>query len=815
MKFTLSWLKDHLDTEASLDEITTTLSAIGLEVDGVEDPGAKLGAFKVARIVGAKKHPNADKLQIVQVEVEKGKPLYEVVCGAPNARAGMVAVFAPIGTYVPGLDVTLVEKPVRGVVSNGMMCSAAELELSDEAEGILDLPADWAERVGEAYIDVAGLNDPVIEVSLTPNRPDCTGVRGIARDLAAVGLGKLKPEPELGKVEGGYACPIDIKLEFTDETKDACPVFAGRYVKGVKNGPSPAWLQSRLRAIGLRPINALVDVTNYISQDRGRPLHVYDADKLFGPVRARLGVDGEKFLGLDGKEYAVDETMCVIADDNGPLGFGGVMGGEASGSTEETKNVLIESAYFDPQRTAATGRKTGLVTDARYRFERGVDPAFVEAGLDLATDMILKLCGGVPSKAKVAGKAPIEKRVIPFDFARIEKLTGLKLKDAEIKDILQKLGCTLDAKSDSKSKTVKVTVPTWRPDIHGPADLVEEVVRIAGLDRVPATPLPRMAGVALPVLTERQRRARRARRILAARGLVEGVTWSFIPKAEAKAFGGGADALELANPISVEMSSMRPSLLPGLLTAVQRNHNRGFSDVALFEIGQAYRGDQPEDQYMAAAGARAGTATLQGSGRHWDGAAPEVGVFDAKADVAAALASLGFDPARAQVTRDAPDWYHPGRSGTLRLGPKVVLAHFGEMHPATLKTLDVAGPVAAFEIFLDALPPEKRKGGRAKAPLEAADLLPVHRDFAFVLDVAVAAGDVVRAALSADKSLIQSVSVFDVFSDDALRDAGKKSLAIEVTLQPTADTLTDKDIEAVADKIVAAVKKATGGEIRA
>jgi len=810
MKFTLSWLKDHLETEAPLDAIVEKLSAIGLEVEGVEDPGAKLGAFRVAKIVEAKKHPNADKLQIVQVEVEPGKAPYEVVCGAPNARAGMVAVFAPIGTYVPGLDVTLVEKPVRGVVSNGMMCSAAELELADDSEGILDLPAEWAERVGEAYIDVAGLNDPVIDVSLTPNRPDCTGVRGIARDLAAAGLGKLKPEPKLGAVEGKTDCPIDIKLEFTKETADACPVFAGRYVKGVKNGPSPEWLQNRLRAVGLRPINALVDVTNYISQDRGRPLHVYDADKLWGPVRARLGAEGEKFLALDGKEYEVDETMCVIADDNGPLGLGGVIGGEESGSTEETVNVLIESAYFDPLRTAATGRKTGLVTDARYRFERGVDPASVMTGLDIATDMIVKLCGGEPSKAKVAGKPPIKKDVITFDPARVAKLTGLQLKDAEIKTILEKLGCELDG----KGKTLKVTVPTWRPDVHGPVDLVEEIVRIAGLDRVPPTPLQRNAGIALPVLTDRQRRARRARRTLAARGLVEAVTWSFIQRSEAEAFGGGADALELANPISSEMSSMRPSLLPGLLTAAQRNRNRGFTDVALFELGQAYRGEAPEDQYLAASGVRAGTAKLSGAGRHWDGAAKDVDVFDAKADVFAVLASLGFDPGKAQVTRDAPEWYHPGRSGTLRLGPKVVLAHFGELHPLTLKALDVAAPAVAFEVFIDALPPEKKKS-RAKAPLQAADLLPVKRDFAFVLDAGVAAGDVVRAALSADKTLIESVSVFDVFEGGALREQGKKSLAIEVTLQPASETLTDKEIEAISEKVIAAVNKATGGEIRA
>jgi phenylalanyl-tRNA synthetase beta chain len=809
MKFTLSWLKDHLDTKASLDEIVVKLSAIGLEVEEVVDPAAKLGAFRIARIVEAKKHPDADKLQVVQVEVEPGKPFYEVVCGAPNARAGMVAVFAPIGTYVPGLDVTLVKKPVRGIVSNGMMCSAAELELADDAEGILDLPAEWADHVGERYIDVAGLNDAVIDVSLTPNRPDCTGVRGIARDLAAAGLGKLKPEPKLGAIDEVFECRLGLDLAFTPETADACPVFATRTIRGVKNASSPAWLQNRLQAVGLRPINALVDVTNYISQDRGRPLHVYDANKIKGGIHVRLGKAGEKFLALDGKEYAVDDEMCVIADDNGVLGLGGIIGGEASGSTEETTNVLIECAYFDPLRTAATGRKTGLVTDARYRFERGVDPASVTTGLDQATDMILKLCGGEPSKAKIAGKVPAKKTIIAFEPARVAKLTGLELKDAEIKGILEKLGCALE----TKGKAWKVTVPTWRPDIHGPADLVEEVVRIAGLDRVPATPLPRAEGIAKPVLTDRQKRARAARRMLAARGLVEAVTWSFITRDEAKAFGGGSDALELANPISSEMSSMRPSLLPGVMAAVQRNRNRGFMDAALFELGQAYRGAAPQDQYLAACGVRAGTAKLAGSGRHWDGAAPEVDAFDAKADALAVLTAAGFDASKAQVTRDAPDWYHPGRSGTLRLGPKVVLAHFGELHPATLKTLDVAAPAVAFEVFLDAIPAQRKKGG-AKPALQAADLMPVRRDFAFVLDAGVAAGDVVRAAMGADKSLIENVSVFDVFEGGTLAEAGKKSLAIEVTLQPVSETLTDKVIEAVADKIVAAVKKATGGEIR-
>jgi phenylalanyl-tRNA synthetase beta chain len=809
MKLTLAWLKDHLDTDAALEEITTKLSAIGLEVESVADPAAKLGAFRIARVLEAKPHPNADRLRVLQVEIAPGAAPVEVVCGAPNARAGLVGVFAPLGTYIPGSGLTLEKKPVRGVVSHGMMCSGQELELSEDSDGIIELPAEVGAKVGARYVEAMGLDDPVIEVKLTPNRPDCTGVRGIARDLAAAELGRLKPEPPLGDVEGTFDCPIDIRLEFPKGAEDACRVFMGRYVKGVANGPSPEWMRKRLTAVGLRPINALVDVTNYISQDRGRPLHVYDADKLTGAVRARLGREGESFLALDGKAYAVDETMCVIADDSGPLGLGGVIGGEATGCTEATRNVLIECAWFDPVRTATTGRKTGLVTDARYRFERGVDPASVRPGLDLATDMILKLAGGRPSRARVAGAEPIETRTIAFDFARVEKLTGLRLEDSEIKGILERLGFQVEG----RGAKARVTVPTWRPDVHGAADLVEEVVRIAGLDRVPSVPLPRTQGVTRGVLTEAQRRARRVRRTLAARGFVEAVTWSFIPRAEAQLFGGGSDALELANPISSEMSSMRPSLLPGLLTAAQRNRDRGLADVALFELGQAYRGPAPEDQFQAAAGVRAGTARVTGASRHWSGSAGCVDVYDVKADVFAALAAIGFDAGKAQLTREAPATFHPGRSATLRLGPKIVLAQFGEVHPETLKALDVAGPAAAFEIFLDAIPAEKRRA-RAKPPLAASDLLPVRRDFAFVLDKAVPAGDVLGAAAGADKQLVAGVSVFDVFEGGSLAAEGKKSLAIEVTLQPTRETLTDKDIEAVSQKIIAAVKQATGGEIR-
>ena len=665
-----------------------------------------------------------------------------------------------------------------------------------------------ADRIGERYIDVMGLNDPVIEIGLTPNRPDCTGVRGIARDLAAAGLGKLKAEKKLGPVAGKFDCPIDIKLEFAPEFADACPTFAGRYVRGVSNGPAPQWMQQRLKAVGLRPISALVDMTNYVSLDRGRPLHVYDADKLSGHIRARMAKDGETFLALDGKSYTADETMCVIADDSGVLGYGGIIGGEDSGCTETTTNVLIECAYFDPVRTAETGRKNNIISDARYRFERGVDPAYIEPGLDLATDMILKMCGGEPSKSLVAGEPPIEHRVIPFDFAKVEKLTGLDVKPRDSRRILQAIGC----KIEGKGATVNVTIPTWRPDMGGAADLVEEVIRIVGLDEVPPKAMVRSAGVARTVLTDSQKRARRARRSLAARGLVETITWSFLPRWQAEHFGGGSDELELDNPISVELSSMRPSLLPGLLSAAQYNLNRGFQDVALFELGQAYRDDTEQGQMLLASGVRFKSAGFTGSGRHWRDSASQVDLFDAKADITAALSVLGIDVARAQVTRDAPAWFHPGRSGTLRMGPKLVLAHFGEVHPLTLRALDVDGPAVAFEVFLSALPPEKKKA-RAKSALVANDLLPVRRDFAFILDKNVPAADVVRAASGADKALITGVNVFDVFEGGNLGDE-KKSLAIEVTLQPMDKTLTDAEIDAVSQRIVAAVQKSTGGEIR-
>lgn len=809
MKFTLSWLKDHIDTNASVEEIEKTLSAIGLEVESIDDPSDTLGAFTIAKIVSAKKHPDADRLQVCQVEVAPGEPHLEIVCGAPNAKPGLVTVFAPIGTYVPGLDVTLEKRKVRGVVSNGMLCSGGELQLGEDGDGIMDLDTKLSESIGARYIDVAGLDDPVFDIAITPNRPDCTGVRGVARDLAAAGLGKLKPAPVYKGVEGKTDSPISIALNFTPETEDACPVFAGRYVKGVANKPSPDWVANRLTAIGLRPINALVDVTNYISYDMGRPLHVYDADKLDGNIQARLGKAGEDFLGLDGKTYNVDETMCVIADDKNVLGFGGVMGGEDTGCTEKTTNVFIESAWFDPIRTAQTGRKSDLITDARYRFERGVDPQSVMPGLDQATHMILDICGGSPSKSIVAGTTPDPKTKIDFDTGLVERLTGVALADKDIEKILTDLGFEVSG----KGKKLVVIVPSWRPDVHGAADLVEEVLRIAGLDKIPATPLPRHNGVARPVLTPLQQRTRYARRALAARGLVECVTWSFITDEEASHFGGGDDALKLANPISSELSDMRPSLLPGLLSAAKRNRNHGFNDAALFELGQAYRDTTEKGQQLLASGVRVGTAKLSGSGRYWSAKTDDVDAFDVKADALAVLASLGVNTDNLQIAKAAPEWFHPGRSGTLQLGPKNILAVFGEVHPSTLKLLDLAAPAVAFEINLSAIPPQKKKS-RIRPTLEAIDLLPVRRDFAFILDKDVAAGDVMRAAAGADKALISGLRVFDLFEGGALAEEGKKSLGLEVTLQPKKGTLTDKEIDGIADRIVAAVNKRTGGEIR-
>jgi phenylalanyl-tRNA synthetase beta chain len=795
MKFTLSWLKEHLATDASLDDIVERMTMTGLEVEEVENAGERLKAFTVARIVSAAKHPNADKLQVCQVETKDGA--LEIVCGAPNARAGLVTAFAPIGTYIPGAGITLEAKPVRGVVSNGMLCSGAELELDTDADGIIELDPDL--KIGTPLADALNLNDPVIEIEVTPNRPDWLGVAGIARDLAAAGLGKTTTKAVL-PVPGRFKSPVAVA---TDDAQ-ACPMFAGRLIRGVKNGPSPTWLQARLRAVGLRPRNILVDITNFISLDRARPLHVYDAAKVKGAIRARMGRDGENFKALDGNVYNLTPEMCVIADDEKVLGLGGVIGGEESGSSGATTDVFVESAYFDPTRTHATGRATGIVSDAQYRFARGVDTGFIVQGLELATRMILDLCGGEASDVVVAGEPPAPPAPIVFDPDRVRQLAGIDVKPTRVRTVLKSLGFDTSAEAQG-SKRLVVQPPTWRRDVDGSADLVEEVARIEGFDKLPEVAPPRATGFRSPPASVGESRMRLGRRAAASLGYNEAVTWSFMGRAHATAFGGGGDRLMLANPIASELDCMRPSALPNLLIAAQGSADRGFDDARLFEAGPVYLDDTDTGQQRVIAAIWRARPP-----RHWR-AIVQPDIFDMKRDALAVLEAVGAPVASLQTSDDVPAHWRPGRAGALRLGAKT-MAVFGEIHPRALKALGVESPALAFEIFVDALPAPRAKG-RTKPPLEKLDLMPLSRDFAFVVEDKVAAADLVRAALGADKALISDVALFDVYRGERVA-SGKKSLAIEVTLQPREKTLTDADIEAVSAKVVSAVMKATGGTLR-
>ncbi|MER9546220.1 phenylalanine--tRNA ligase subunit beta [Mesorhizobium sp. M0437] len=801
MKLTLSWLKDHLETDASLAEIVERLTSIGLEVEHVDDR-ASLAPFVIAKVLTAVQHPDADRLRVLTVDTGDGKPPVQVVCGAPNARAGLIGAFAAPGTYIPGIDVTLTVGKIRGVESHGMMCSERELELSEEHDGIIDLPADAP--VGTSFAAYAHLDDPLIEINLTPNRPDATSVHGIARDLAASGLGTLKSAP-IEPIPGKGETPVKVTIE----APELCPGFALRLVRGVKNGSSPKWLQQRLLAIGLRPISALVDITNYVTFDRGRPLHVFDAAKVTGNLAVRRARDGEKVLSLDGREYTLTPEMCVIADQDGIESIAGIMGGEHSGCDENTTDVLIESALWDPITTARTGRTLGIITDARYRFERGVDPEMMIPGVELATKLVLDFCGGTPARTEVVGYAGHQPKIVSFPLSEVKRLTGIEVPRSTSLDILARLGFRPEGTGD----VVNVAVPSWRPDVDGKADLVEEVMRIHGVDNIAPQPLGSHDAVNAKILTVLQIRTRAAKRALAVRGMMEAVTWSFIPAKHAELFGGGQQALKLANPIAADMSDMRPSLLPGLIAAAQRNADRGIGDVALFEVSGTYEGDGADQQRRVAAGVRRGTARLEGSGRHWAGNAGAVGVFDAKADAIAALEACGAPVERLQIEAGGPAWYYPGRSGTIKLGPKVILGTFGEFHPKTLEGLDVSGPLCGFEVFIDTVPEPKAKPTRTKPRLDLSAFQAVKRDFAFVVDKAVEAGTLVRAALAADRKLISGVSVFDVFEGAALG-AAKKSIAIEVSIQPVEKTLTDEDFEALAKRIVENVGKQTGGVLR-
>jgi phenylalanyl-tRNA synthetase beta chain len=801
MKFTLSWLKDHLDTDEPLEKLAGKLTMIGLEVENIDDKAKTLAPFTIARVISAEQHPNADRLRVCMVDPGNGAAPVQVVCGAPNARAGLVSVFSAPGTYIPGKDITLGIGTIRGVESRGMLCSAAELQISEDHDGIMELPAEAP--IGAPYAQWAGLGDPVLEINLTPNRPDCTGVHGIARDLGAADMGRFK-DTAIRAIKGEFPCPVRV----TVEDQSLCPGFALRLVRGVRNGPSPEWLQKRLTSIGLRPINALVDITNFMTYDRARPLHVFDAAKVKGHLTVRRAHDGETLLALDGRSYTLDNTICVIADDHGVESLAGIMGGEASGCSESTTDVLIESALWNEINIAQTGRKLGINSDARYRFERGVDPAFMVPGLEMATKLVMEICGGVPSENVVVGKAFGDDRVIDFPLTEVKRLAGIDVPFPEMKLILSRLGFMVAG----SGPTVKVAVPSWRSDVHGKADIVEEIVRIFGVDKVPMTPFDRGDTPRKPILNPIQLRTRRAKRALAARGMVEAVTWSFISRPHAELFGGGKSELALANPIASDLSDMRPSLLPGLVAAAQANSDRGFPDVALFEVGQVFWGDRPGDQLVAASGVRHGFASLQGLGRHWSGSAI-ANALDAKADAFAVLSAAGAPMQALQIVPGGAPWLHPGRSGTIQIGPQNVLGYFGELHPRALEALGADGPLVAFEVILDRIPDAKQKPTRAKPVLELSAFQPVSRDFAFIVDRAVKAGDMVRAAQGADKKLITAVTVFDVYEGKGIDD-GKKSVAISVTMQPREKTMTDQEIEAVAAKIVAEVNKKTGGVLR-
>jgi phenylalanyl-tRNA synthetase beta chain len=804
MKFTFAWLKEHLDTDRPLGEVADKLTMIGLEVERIEDKAKAFAPFVIARVTEAKQHPNADRLRVCMVDTGDGKPI-QVVCGAPNARTGMKGVFAPVGAFIPGKNMTLGIGKIRDVESRGMLVSEAELQISDDHDGIIDLPDDAP--VGENYAKFVGLDDPVLELNLTPNRGDAAGVHGIARDLAAADMGKFK-DAAIKPVKGEFPCPVKVTLDF-GTTPPLCPAFGLRLVRGVKNGPSPDWLQKRLIAIGLRPINALVDITNFITYDRGRPLHVFDAAKVHGNLTVRRARAGETLLALDGKTYTLDEKICVIADDDGVESLSGIMGGEKTGCSETTTDVLIESALWEPINIAQTGRKLGINSDARYRFERVVDPAFMLPGLEMATRMVMEFTGGTPSEVAVAGSVEAPERVIDFPLSEIKRLTGMSVTLAEMRRLLECLGFFVAGQGER----TKIAVPSWRPDVQGKADIVEEVVRILGVDQVPPTPFGRGAAPRKPVLTPIQLRTRKAKRALAVRNLTEAVTWSFIAKDRAELFGGGKPELALTNPIAADLSDMRPSIIPGLIAAAQKNADRGFPDSGLFEVGQIFRGDQPTDQFTAAAGVRRALAKPSGIGRHWAKRDIEVDAFDAKADALAVLTAAGAPASALQVVPGGPAWLHPSRSGTIQIGPQNTLGYFGELHPGALEALEAAGPLVAFEVILERIPEPKAKPTRTKPALDLSPFQPVERDFAFVVERNVKAADIVRAAASADRKLITAVTVFDVYEGQGIA-AGKKSIAIAVTIQPRERTMTDAEIEALAAKIVGEVNKRTAGVLR-
>ena len=797
MKFTLSWLKDHLDTNASLDEISKTLTAIGLEVEQISDRSESLKSFTVAKILHAEKHPEADKLRVCKVESNNGE--LQIVCGAPNARAGIYVALAQEGAHIPGNGMVIKKTKIRNVESNGMLCSYEELGLDGNSEGIIELPG--TPKIGDSVAAVLGLDDPIIEIAITPNRADCLGVHGIARDLAAAGLGSLKPLP-ITNIKGAFSSPVSVSIQ----NQQKCPQFIGCYIKDVKNGPSPDWLKKRLEAIGQRSISTLVDITNYMTYDLGRPLHIYDAKKLQGNLQVRDAKTGEKIKALNGKEYVLHEGITVIADSTTALAIGGIIGGEDSGCTANTTDAYLEVALFDPAHVAGNGRTLDILSDARFRFERGVDVAFVETGARLALQMITELCGGQCSELVYAGKSPHQERVIHLRMKRIETLGGIRIDAQKAKNILSALGFNCVAEADGWN----VTPPSWRADIEGEADLIEEVLRIHGYDHIASVPVPKLPIISKPALNSQQKRTHVAKRLLASRGYMEAVTWSFLPEAQAAMFGGANAKLKLLNPINAELDTMRPSLIPNLLEAAKRNAARGFGSVSLCEVGLQFNDLGESGQRMVASAIKSGIYNEQSYKKNlFNQSERPVDLFDVKADASAVIQSLGLS--KCDITTATPAWYHPGRSGALTLG-KTVLGYFGEIHPAILKSFDIDTPVVAFEIFLDAIPTPRAKG-KAKPALKVSDFQAVERDFAFIVADTVPVGDIVKFIAAADKTLITDVAIFDVYVGTGV-EAGKKSVAIKVTLQAHDRTLSEQDIANVNSAILAAAGKGFGGILR-
>ena len=798
MKFTLSWLKDHLETKASLDEICDKLPMLGLEVESVQDRAKDLSDFIVGYVEKAQQHPNADRLRLCIVDI--GAEKVQVVCGAPNARAGIKGVFAPPGARIPSSGDILKKGVIRGEESNGMLCSEREMGISDEHEGIIELEPNA--EIGAGYAILAGLDDPVIDIAITPDRADCLGVRGIARDLAAAGLGTLKPL-DTSPVKGTFKSSINWQVNLPDEEPALAPYIVGRFFRGVKNVPSPKWLQDRLTAIGLRPISALVDITNYIMLDLGRPLHAYDADKINGDIFIRLAETGEKYLALDGKEYTFSEDMIVIGDNNGVDDLAGIMGGERSGCDDQTVNMFLEAAIFDPVRTASTGRKLNIISDARYRFERGLDPTSPGWGSEMATKMILEICGGEASELVVHGREPPWQRTYMLRHSRIKALTGVEVPEEKTLDILKDLGFKIKGEGEK----INCEVPPWRGDVIGEADLVEEVVRIWGFDNIPMVSMQNDTIIPRPSLNPSQIIEGKAKRTLANRDMAEAVTYSFLSSQHAILFGGDKDELKLMNPISSDLDEMRPSIIPNLISSALKNSNMGNPDVAIFEVGPQYTGASAEGQQVVAAGIRTG----QTAERHWSNVSRSVDVFDVKGDVVALLEVLGAPVANLQTSVDAPHWYHPGKSGVLRLGPNA-LAYFGEIHPTVLRTMSVDYPIMAFEVFLNNLHSPRSKGPN-RALLKLEPLQPVKRDFAFILDKEIPAERLLRAVRGADKNLIRDVILFDSYEGKGVPE-NKKSLAIAVTLQPTGSSLTEEELEVLSNKIVGQVGKQVAGQLR-